>query len=87
MRISANLLVWLMLLSGRLALSQVKFTSTAYTSGDIGTKFDCQPISITMASSTSSLVNTGTLAFYKGLGGGKFASPVSQPIPANLGQV
>ena len=32
-----NLLAWLILLSGSLAFSQVKFTSTAYTSGDIGT--------------------------------------------------
>lgn len=31
-------------------------------------------------------VNASTLSFYKGLGGGKFASPVNRTIPAKLGQ-
>ncbi len=32
-------------------------------------------------------INTATLSFYKGLGGGQFAAPVNQPIAKNLGQV
>jgi FG-GAP-like repeat len=32
-------------------------------------------------------INNGTLAFYKGLGGGKFANAMTQPLPANLAQV
>jgi hypothetical protein len=31
--------------------------------------------------------NTSTLSFYKGLGGGKYAAPVNQFLPQNLGQV
>ena len=32
-------------------------------------------------------INTSTLSFYKGIGSGKFADPVSQPSTPNLGQV
>ncbi len=32
-------------------------------------------------------VNAGTLSFYKGLGGGNYANPVNQDVPAGLSQV
>src|ERR1700743_3830967 len=31
-------------------------------------------------------INANTLSFYKGLGGGNYANPINQTIPANLGQ-
>lgn len=87
MKISANSLLWLILLGGSLAFAQVKFTSTSYASGDTGTNSIANGDFNNDGILDLVTVNAGTLAFYKGLGGGKFANPVTQALPANLGQV
>lgn len=70
-----------------LASAQVTFSTTTIPSGDAFTS------SIVAADFNNDgildlvTINATTLSFYKGLGGGKYAAPHNQTIPANLGQV
>lgn len=70
-----------------LASAQVTFTQTAISSGDTATN------SVVSADFNNDgildlvSINSSTLSFYKGLGGGSYASPIRQSIPINLGQV
>ena len=70
-----------------LASAQITFTPGSIPSGDIGSG------SIVSADFNNDgildlvTINANTLSFYKGLGGGNYANPVNQTIPANLGQV
>ncbi len=70
-----------------IASAQVSFKPSEYTSGDAATAgvasgdFNQDGILDLVT------VNTGTLSFYRGMGGGKFAAPINQTIPANLGEV
>src|SRR5215831_16112018 len=70
-----------------LSTAQVNFMQSAINSGDTGTgaiangDFNNDGI-LDLVS-----VNASTLSFYKGLGGGKFANPLNQPLPAYRGQV
>src|ERR1700688_2008479 len=63
------------------ASAQVKFSTTSYNSGD----FDTNSIVTGDFNNDGILdlvpINTSSLAFYKGLGGGKFASARQQTIP------
>lgn len=71
-------LVPFLLASLAMAVAQVQFTSAAYNSGDSDSEWivngdfnkDGIPDLITF--------NAGSLSFYKGIGGGKFATPVKQ---------
>ena len=69
-----------------ITFAQLSFTSSAYTSPD----FTAAPIANGDFNNDGSLdlvtVNASTWSFYKGVGGGKFAKPVSQPLAQNLGQ-
>jgi hypothetical protein len=66
---------------------QVNFNQIAIDSGDISSNgivagdFDGDGILDLVT------INTSTLSFYKGLGGGNYANPVNQSITPNLGQV
>jgi FG-GAP-like repeat len=70
-----------------LAGAQVTFTQSAINSGDTSSSgitngdFDNDGILDLIT------INTSTLSFYKGLGGGKFAAPVNQHLPSPSGQV
>jgi hypothetical protein len=74
-------------LSGSFAFSQVKFATTPYDSGDVITSSTANGDFNNDGILDLVTVNAGTLSFYKGSGGGTFANPVTQPIPASLGQV
>jgi len=71
------------------ATSQVQFTSNTYSSVSGG--LDTYSIANGDFNNDGILdlvtINTSTLSFYAGTGSGGFASPVSQSIPENLGQV
>jgi hypothetical protein len=70
-----------------ISIAQVSFSQSAINSGDTATSgiangdFNGDGILDLVT------VNAGTLSFYKGLGGGKFAKPVSQPLTQYRGQV
>lgn len=76
-------------------IAQVKFTNTLVTSGDPGdvNSGDVGSNSITPGDFNQDgkldlvTVNPNSLSFYRGLGGGKYAAPVNQSLPGNLGQV
>ena len=75
--------------------AQVKFTNTLIKSGDPGdvNSGDVGSNSITPGDFNQDgkldlvTVNPNSLSFYRGLGGGKYAAPVNQSLPGNLGQV
>src|SRR4030088_407684 len=67
--------------------AQVNFTSTSYASGDTSTNSIANGDFNNDGILDLVTVNASTLSFYKGLGAGKFASPVNQTVPAYLGQV
>jgi FG-GAP-like repeat len=81
-----SLSVVMFLFTGLAASAQVKFTSAYYDSGDSATQsivngdFNNDGI-LDLVS-----VNAESLSFYKGLGGGKFASAVAESFPAYAGQ-
>lgn len=85
--VRGSLLVLTIFTVTSLATAQVSFTQTAINSGDTSSN------AITTGDFNNDgildlvTVNNSTLSFYKGLGGGKFAAPVSQPLPQYLGQV
>lgn len=68
------------------ASAQVTFTSNGYSSGD----YDTSSIVSEDFNNDGILdlvtINATSLSFYKGLGGGKFAEPVNQPVTNFLGQ-
>jgi hypothetical protein len=70
-----------------LATAQVTFTQTTINSGDTTS------VSIATGDFNNDgildlvTVNTASLSFYKGLGGGKYANPVNQALPQGLTQV
>lgn len=72
--------------SATLSLAQVTFTQTAINSGDVGTSaavsgdFNNDGILDIVS------INSSTLSFYKGIGGGAFDSPVNQPLTGPWGQ-
>jgi FG-GAP-like repeat len=78
---------FLVVIASALASAQVIFTTTAIPSGDVASH------SIVSADFNNDgildlvTINDHTLSFYKGLGGGKYARPVNQPLSPNLGQV
>jgi len=82
----ARLLALLGLISSA-AFAQVTFSQTAYTSFDTSSNgvvsgdFNHDGILDLVT------INTNSLSFYKGLGGGKYAPAVKQSIPAGFGQV
>jgi hypothetical protein len=85
---SLSLILFAILAVAAVAPAQVTFTQTAaINSGDTSTT------SIAAGDFNNDgildlvTVNASTLSFYKGLGGGKYASPVNQPLPQNLTQV
>jgi hypothetical protein len=68
------------------ASAQVTFTSNGYSSGD----YDTSSIVSGDFNNDGILdlvtINVTSLSFYKGVGGGKFAEPVNQPVTNFLGQ-
>jgi len=86
-RISLVLAFASLLAAAEFAPAQVNFNQIAINSGDTASTgiavgdFDNDGILDFIT------INTSTLSFYKGLGGGNYANPVNQPITANLGQV
>lgn len=83
--VSLSLVIFLFAALG-IASAQVEFTSAYYDSPDIATQsivngdFNNDGI-LDLVS-----INAQSLSFYKGLGGGKFASAVDQTFPAYAGQ-
>lgn len=75
------------LFASTLTFAQVTFSNTAYNSGDSSSASvalgDFNHDGILDAVT----VNTASLSFYRGLGGGKFAAPVRQSLPSGFGQV
>ena len=75
------------LLGSTLAFSQVTFTETTLFSHSPSTN----GIAVADFNNDGILdlltINHASLSFYKGLGGGKYASAVNQPLPQNLGPV
>jgi hypothetical protein len=69
-----------------LASAQVTFTSNGFSSGD----YDTASIVTGDFNNDGILdlvtINATSLSFYKGLGGGKFAEPLNQPVTNFLGQ-
>jgi hypothetical protein len=84
---SLPIVIGLTVLITVVASAQMSFNHTAYGSGDIMTS------SITSADFNNDgvldlvTVNDATLSFYKGLGGGKYASPVDRTIASKHGQI
>jgi FG-GAP-like repeat len=70
-----------------LASAQVSFNHTVYASGDMTTA------AITTGDFNNDgildlvTVNASTLSFYRGLGGGKYSSPVNRTVAQELGQI
>lgn len=68
------------------AFAEVTFTQTAINSGDttsgaiVAGDFNNDGILDLVT------INTSSLSFYKGLGGGQYGTPVNQPLAQNLGQ-
>ena len=67
--------------------AQINFSQTAINSGDTATDAIANGDFNNDGILDLVTVNAGTLSFYKGLGGGKFANPVNQTLPAYRGQV
>jgi hypothetical protein len=82
-----SLLVCLVCASHSIVSAQVTFAPAGYNSGSTGTSSIANGDFNNDGILDLVTVNAGTLSFYKGIGAGKFAAPVSQPLPANLGQV
>lgn len=86
-RLVRALVFSLSIFSTTLALAQVNFTPTVIPSGDSGSggivsaDFNNDGIFDLVTA------NTSTVSFYKGLGGGKYANPISQKVPANNGTI
>jgi hypothetical protein len=81
------LVLWTAFASGTLMCAQITFTQADYPSGDTGTQSIANGDFNNDGILDLITINTGTMAFYKGLGGGKFANAITQPVPASLGQV
>jgi len=70
-----------------LSTAQINFTQSAINSGDTATNAIANGDFNNDGILDLVTVNTGTLSFYKGLGGGKFANPANQTLPAYRGQI
>ena len=70
-----------------LSTAQVYFSQSAINSGDTATNAIANGDFNNDGILDLVTVNAGTLSFYKGLGGGRFANPVNHTLPAYRGQV
>jgi hypothetical protein len=87
--IRVSLVLFAVFAGAALAPAEVQFASGVYTSvsGDLDTYSIANGDFNNDGMLDLVTINTNTLSFYAGTGSGGFASPVSQTIPENLGQV
>jgi hypothetical protein len=87
--IRVSLVLFAVFAGAALAPAEVQFASGVYTSvsGDLDTYSIANGDFNNDGILDLVTINTNTLSFYAGTGSGAFASPVSQTIPENLGQV